>query len=63
MYEQICEDVNWPTGTPVITHDIWQRFNVQHLTDGTVRELYGKVNGTTGDVRVIEYKIAIEPIY
>ena len=46
-----------------IVNEVWQRFHTEHLVDGTVRELYGKVNGTADHVKVIEYKITPESFY
>ncbi len=41
-------------------YEQWQRLYIGTNTtdiDGTIREVYFKVGGNTGDVRTIEYKL------
>ncbi len=39
------------------TNELWYRFHTEYTTDGMIIEHWGKVGGTTGDVKVTEYRI------
>jgi len=41
----------------IYKYEVWYRFNHEVLSDGTVRDVYGKEGGNTWDVQVQEYKI------
>ena len=41
----------------LIKHEKFQRIYTETLTDGTVREVFCQIGGTTGDCYATEYKI------
>ena len=42
----------------IIKHEVWHLIWRESSSDGTIREYYGKQDGITGDVKIIEYKIS-----